>query len=78
MTRLSRALALSLLLVGDAPAFAAADRRSKRDNGLNPLHFAALRAMREATTVAPPRPLLRRLAVRLAMAFVPPVGEKFP
>ncbi|WP_182334319.1 hypothetical protein [Stenotrophomonas acidaminiphila] len=61
-----------------APAFAAADRRSRRDNGLNPLHFAALRAMREATTVAPPRPVLRRLAVRMATVFVPPVGEKFP
>jgi len=60
------------------PAFAAADRRPRRHNGLNPLHFTALRAAPAAASMAPPHPLPRRLARRLATLFVPPVGEKFP
>jgi len=61
-----------------APAFATADHRSRRDNGLNPQHFAALRGMREPASLAPSRTLRRSLAECFAAAFVPPAGEKFP
>ncbi len=60
------------------PAFSKADRRARRDNGLNPLHFAALREARMPAAAAGYAGVFARLAACLGMAFVPPAGEKFP
>lgn len=60
------------------PAFSKADRRARRDNGLNPLHFAVLREARMPAATAGSAAVFRRLAACLGTTFVPPAGEKFP
>jgi len=51
------------------PAFANADHGPRRDNSLNPLHFAALREVRELARVGARPSALRRLAALLAAAL---------
>jgi len=51
------------------PAFANADHGPRRDNSLNPLHFAALREVREPAGAGTRPPALRRLAAFLAAAL---------
>ncbi|MBN8769104.1 MAG: hypothetical protein J0I01_13045 [Stenotrophomonas nitritireducens] len=61
-----------------APAFSKAEHRPWRDNGLNPLHFAALRETRTPAATTGLLATFPRLAACLGAAFVPPAGEKFP
>ncbi|MCG8276798.1 hypothetical protein [Stenotrophomonas sp. NLF4-10] len=51
------------------PTFANADHGPRRDNSLNPLHFAALREVREPAGAGTRPPALRRLAAFLAAAL---------
>ncbi|SBV35770.1 hypothetical protein STPYR_10700 [uncultured Stenotrophomonas sp.] len=51
------------------PAFANADHGLKRDNSLNPLHFAALREVHEPAGAGTRLPALRRLVALLAAAL---------